>query len=37
MEKFMQLPQMTFTISANEKGDTKQVQLPKHGYMKLDP
>lgn len=32
----MQLPSLTFTLVANAKGETKDVEMPKHAYMKLN-
>jgi len=33
----MKLPKMKFTLVQNEKGDTKDVFMPRHSYMKIDP
>ena len=33
----MKLPKMKFTLVQNEKGDTKEVFMPRHSYMKIDP
>ena len=36
LDKFMKLPSITFTLVGNSKGDTKEFEMPKHAYMKLN-
>ena len=36
-EAYMKLPKMKFTLVQNEKGDLKDVYMPRHSYMKIDP
>lgn len=33
----MSLPKMKFHFVLNEKGDTKEFEMPRHAYLKLDP
>lgn len=33
----MKLPKMKFNLLLNQKGETKDVEMPRHAYMKLDP
>jgi len=34
---YMKLPKMKFSLVKNEKGETKDVFMPRHSYMKIDP
>jgi hypothetical protein len=36
-DAYMKLPKMKFTLVQNEKGDVKEVFMPRHSYMKIDP
>jgi len=37
LEKFLALPSIKFTLIAGKDGTTKEVELPKHAYMKINP
>lgn len=37
LEKFLALPPIKFNLIGGKDGATKEVELPKHAYMKIDP
>jgi hypothetical protein len=37
LEKFLALPSIKFTLVGGKDGQTKEVEMPKHSYMKIDP
>jgi len=37
MEKYFELPSIKFSLISGPNGETKEVEMPKHAYMQMDP